>query len=323
MEGSSGRSVRRVSTDPSTSLISVAVAVPTFRRPELLRSCLGSVLEQEFAGCLVHVLVIDNDPAGSARSVAFDLAERFPGRVNYLREAERGLAAVRNRALAEVEGYDFLAFIDDDERAQPNWLGRLLCAADEFGAAVINGSVLSDLESGGPTWVAHSRLFRRQLPKRGTLLPFCAANNVLLRVAEVGRTGVRFDPKFGATGGEDTDFFMRLHDAGLAIVSEPAAEVAEFVPLNRQTVAWIFGRYVRTAGLWVRIRQMRLSWYDLWPNRLVSATGHLVFGICSFFLIPFRFGKNFDRTLWHFGQFMGTLLGLAGYVKPTYGRQHK
>lgn len=296
----------------------IRVAVPTFRRPELLRACLTSVLQQEVPSHSVRVLVIDNDAAGSARAVADDVGLLFPGRLEYRREPEPGLAAVRNRALEESTGDDFLVFIDDDERALPGWLSQLVSAVEEFKAGVVQGLVVSEFEPGGPSWVASSRVFSRRLPARGSLLPTCAAGNVLLRVEEFVRVGIRFDPLFSEIGGEDTDYFSRLRDAGVVIVSEPAAAVIEVVPLHRQTVRWVFGRSVRAAGAWVRIRRKTAPWYMLWPSRIASGCWHGLIAVGCLVAAPFTGARGVDRVLANLGQCVGTFLGLAGAVQPGY-----
>ena len=56
------------------SPIDVSVVIPTFRRPELLRVAIGSVLEQRGLVVGLEIVVIDNDPAKSAERIVADLA---------------------------------------------------------------------------------------------------------------------------------------------------------------------------------------------------------------------------------------------------------
>ena len=58
----------------AVSAIDVSVVIPTFRRPELLRAAVGSVLEQRGLAVGVEIVVIDNDPARSAERIVADLA---------------------------------------------------------------------------------------------------------------------------------------------------------------------------------------------------------------------------------------------------------
>ena len=68
------------------------------------------------------ILVIDNDPARSGERVAAEHG------VTYVVEPRPGIAAVRNRALAECESAaaDVLLFIDDDETPEPGWLRAMI-----------------------------------------------------------------------------------------------------------------------------------------------------------------------------------------------------
>ncbi|EGD05142.1 glycosyl transferase family protein, partial [Burkholderia sp. TJI49] len=47
----------------------VSVVVPTFRRPDLLERCLDALCAQVFDPTTYEILVVDDDPAGSARAV--------------------------------------------------------------------------------------------------------------------------------------------------------------------------------------------------------------------------------------------------------------
>ena len=82
-----------------TAPASVVVGVPTFRRPAELTVLLPLVLAQaaDLPGRRVEVLVVDNDPAGSARATVGAFAAE--GRVHYAQEPVPGIAAVRNRIL--------------------------------------------------------------------------------------------------------------------------------------------------------------------------------------------------------------------------------
>ncbi|MDX6573696.1 MAG: succinoglycan biosynthesis protein ExoM, partial [Gaiellales bacterium] len=73
----------------------VVVAVLTYRRVDRLARLLPLLVEQA-DGIGADVLVIDNDPEGTAGP----LAAQHP--VHYVHERRPGIAAARNRALAEA-----------------------------------------------------------------------------------------------------------------------------------------------------------------------------------------------------------------------------
>ncbi|MEL6956013.1 MAG: glycosyltransferase family A protein, partial [Pseudomonadota bacterium] len=103
----------------SWKLVSLVISIPTFQRNDALAELLSALQSQAHPapGIVdVRILVIDNNPDGRAKRVVdgFDnIAATYP--VGYVHETRPGVAHVRNRALAETAGDDFLAFIDDDE----------------------------------------------------------------------------------------------------------------------------------------------------------------------------------------------------------------
>src|SRR5471032_84020 len=98
--------------------IEVSVCVSTRARPAGLEILLGSLAAQRDAPPF-EVVVIDNDLAGSARPVADRFADCLT--IVYDVEPVPGVSTARNRSVARSRA-PLLAFIDDDERAEPGWL---------------------------------------------------------------------------------------------------------------------------------------------------------------------------------------------------------
>ena len=83
-----------------------------------------------------------------------------------------------------------------------------------------------------------------------------STNNVLVRMAEVRRGGVRFHERFGLTGGEDVLFFRDLKAVGAEIVWSPEAWVSEHVPGERATFAYLAREYFRCGNVRAAIEAM-------------------------------------------------------------------
>src|SRR5205823_6090125 len=133
-----------------------------FARAEGLIRLLGSIasLELEPSGqVLEKVVVVDNDAAGSARSVLESL-NAYPWDLDYAVEPRRGVPFARNTAVARAEGTDFVAFIDDDEWAEPEWLAELLHVQSRTGADVVAGPVLPFFTEPPPPWLTKVNYFR-------------------------------------------------------------------------------------------------------------------------------------------------------------------
>lgn len=245
-------SVREVVEAPVRIL---TVAIPTFRRPgqlsrllEVLPSCLSEVPSSIRA----EVLVVDNDPDGSASEVVKEqgIAAR------YVVETTPGIAAARNRALNECRGSDFLAFIDDDEVPRPRWLPALIEVAEAAGATAVMGRVISVFDEDVDPWILASGTFRRPERPTGQILRTAAAGNLLLDLRQVRALGVRFDERLGLGGGEDTLFSRQLILRGGTIVWCNESVTEDTVVAARLTPAWVRQRAFSSANSTARVTLM-------------------------------------------------------------------
>lgn len=226
--------------------VRAVVTVPTYRRPERLARLLAR-LREECTGLTARVVVVDNDPAGGARHVV----AAFPD-VTYVHEPAPGLAHVRNRALDAAAGHDVAVLVDDDEVPGPGWLTTLLGRWLEWGCTAVAGPVRWDLDVDAP-WVRASGVLDRVRRPTGMWLRGAATSNLLLDVAATTALGLRFDERFGLSGGEDTMFTHLLVHRGGTIRWCDEAEVVEAVPAERATRRWVLRRTFRTGTTWSRV----------------------------------------------------------------------
>lgn len=130
-----GDTVDRVSaelTTPGGSVPEVSVVIPTRDRWPRLAVTLGAALAQEDVA--VEVIVVDD---GSLDPTPDRLAEIGDPRLVVLRNASpRGVAAARNRAIAEAHA-PWIAFLDDDDLWSPRLLRAQLDAAGSRPGAVL------------------------------------------------------------------------------------------------------------------------------------------------------------------------------------------
>ncbi len=223
--------------------VRVTVAVPTFRRPDDLRTLLPLLLEhvREVSGgrYAADVLVVDNDPDGSA---AATVAAVGAPELRYVAEPAPGIAAVRNRALAESAGAALLAFIDDDERPEAGWLAALLDTWAATGAAAVSGVVLAEYAREPDPWLLAGGFFVRRRMPTGTPIDVAACGNLLLDLVQVRALGLRFESSLGLGGGEDTLFSRALVRAGGRMVWCDESAAVDRVPAARMTRAWVLTR---------------------------------------------------------------------------------
>jgi succinoglycan biosynthesis protein ExoM len=168
--------------------------------------------------------------------------------VRYVHAPARNISIARNAVLqaSRDAGARYLAFLDDDELADPSWLVKLLERQAETGAEAVVGPVRALYRQDAPRWMqAGSVHDMRQDPGPDGTLRQGHTSNVLIDLAAPALLGLRFDPARGRTGGEDTAFFCEMIAGGGRIVWAPDAMVEETVPGDRTTLRWLLRRRYR------------------------------------------------------------------------------
>ena len=261
-----------------------AICVATYRRPEWLARLLDGLnslqLPADFSA--VSLIVIDNDPDGSARTVCDRLAPSFKYPIRYQIESRQGIAHARNRALTCVDStIDWIAFIDDDEVPEPTWLAELFRVQAANEADVVAGPVLPRFEGNVPAWIVKGEFFDRRRYPTGHPLQTAATNNVLFRAQIIRGLTTHFDKRLALTGGEDSQFFRRLHRAGFKIVWADSAIVHEWVPMSRANATWLIRRMFRIGNAMTAVE------FDLTPGvktvvmTIAKALVWLMFGMAT------------------------------------------
>ncbi len=97
----------------------VRVVLPTYNRVSLVVGAIESVLAQSFSN--FEVIVSNDGSRDETQAVVEGLAEK-DSRIKIITNPNGGLPVSRNRALAVPGEYDFVAFLDDDDRWVPHHL---------------------------------------------------------------------------------------------------------------------------------------------------------------------------------------------------------
>lgn len=299
----------------------VVVCVVTLRRPDRLAELLAALRCLRSDGTFeVRLVVIDNDPSGSARRVVDDAANTPPWPRAYVVEPRRGLASARNAALSVAGDADAVVFIDDDEIPEPGWLCELVEVQRASGADVVGGPVIPVFDEDPPLWVVGSGAFSPRRFPSGSYLEWANTGNVLI-TAGVFRSldGIRFDRRFDLSGGEDTHFFLRASRAGRTIVWADSAVIHERVPRDRLRLRWILRRSYR------RGNTLSLCLLDLDPRpvrlfrRAVHAMLRISFGVVLVLSAPCRTRADAVRGAREACFGAGMIAGLLGVRCLEYG----
>lgn len=317
----SGRAMCR--PDNAGELRPVVVAMLTYRRPLDLAQAIPAILSHTMRlRPPAELLVVDNDPAGSAAKAVREYTDMS---VRYVHEPRPGIAAARNRALFESPADALLVFIDDDERPETQWLERLLAAHARFGSAAVVGPVISEFDLEPEEWIRAGRFFdRRRLPT-GTKVEVAATNNLLLDLRQVNALALTFDDSFGQSGGSDTLFTRQLARAGAELVWCDEAVVIDRVPVGRLSRRWVLSRAFRFGNSWVRTSlrmsstpreriAIRLRGIALGLLRIAGGSARVVAGI-----LVSSLGQRV-RGIRTVVRGAGMLTGVAGYTYQEYRR---
>jgi glycosyltransferase involved in cell wall biosynthesis len=205
--------------------VRVTICTLTYQRPAGLARLLQGLALLEFTDDppRVKVLVVDNNPDGSAATICDDWRDRFPFPISCVHDPRPGIPRVRNTALdIAATDTDWIAFIDDDEVPTSRWLERLLSGQQTYQADVVTGPV-----------VPH---FAVDPPEEAY------TNNVMFRAGLVRELALRFDERLANGVGEDTHFFRRIDLAGYSIVWVDDALVEEWIEPARVSERWLIER---------------------------------------------------------------------------------
>ena len=250
--------------------LAVTVGVLTYRRPERLAELLPPLVAQArdaqraegIAGRprRVRIVVVDNDAEGSARDVVDAAAaaarDGDPIEIRGVVEEAPGISAARNRMLDECAGEDVLVFIDDDEMPTEGWLVGMLATWERHDVAAVGGPV--ELTFSGPAaadeFIQGGEYFVLPRYRTGEDIEETGSGNLLLDIARLRAHGIRFDPAYGISGGEDTKLCRDIVAAGERIVWCDEAVVVEPVPAERTTHAYARRRAFHRGAGWARQR---------------------------------------------------------------------
>jgi succinoglycan biosynthesis protein ExoM len=306
--------------------VELSVVIPTFRRPTALRRCMSSCLTQTGLDGLDHELVIvDNCPQQSARDVVASIARAESQRIIYVHESRPGVAHARNCGVATARA-PLIAFIDDDEVAEPNWLAQLLAAQAKFDADIVFGPVLAVIEGDSRAdrdFVQDFYSIDCQRPS-GPIVGLKHSGNVLLRKERCFRGGRAFNSQLGFFGGEDALFFLQLARTGACAVWCREAVTHETVPPSRTTYAYILKRSIIRGQCTSLIYSMLCppEWRSVAWFMMAGALQFIGFGLvasCTAPVSPRLAVRTASRALVG----LGKLLWMSPFRINHYGPSHE
>lgn len=233
-----------------------SVVICTYNRAALLAKALDSALAQDYPAEDFEVIVVDNASTDATPQL---VQQRLPAHTHlrYEREPVQGLSAARNRGWQAARG-QYVAFLDDDAIAPPDWLTsarRLLDTLGELDA--FGGPYFACYNAPHPTWFKDAYGSWELTQEGRFLLPsdHLCGGNLFIRRAVFAQAG-GFDLQLGMAGGklaygEETAFLRHLKEnlPGARLYYTPTVRIQHLVMPRKMTLRHQFrqrfqeGRY--------------------------------------------------------------------------------
>ena len=269
----------------------VSVIIPTYNGACFLAQTIESVLAQTYPS--LEVLVVDDGSTDATWAVTAG----YGSRVRYVRQANAGTAAARNRGVVEARG-EYVALLDHDDLWLPHKLERQLpfFAGDPAIGVVFAGIEFFRTRTGevtaqyfpGPELGPHDLLAHRVLPIQTVVFRRSALDAVGpfdegLRGTDDWDLGIRLSMRFRMVGVPETLARVRLHPGQQGGNARSMYRQARLVLQKHRTLhpgcracreAWAASRQILQADFAaVRRGQARDAWGE---GRYAAALEHTV-----------------------------------------------
>lgn len=315
----------------ATAKLHVVVAAATCRRPRMLGRLLESFAALRLPDDVtVTFLVVDNAPDAPVEDLVREWARETGLTGRYVLEREPGIPFARNRGLDEATalGADLLAYVDDDEIVDPQWLTAIVAHQRQHGSNFVGGPVrcvppaetsMFDRYVFNGIRQRYGRKEKKNARRRAkgadggvTII----TNNWLGDLAWMAANGVRFDIGLRYSGGSDTALYHAAKRLGATSSWCPEAIVYETVPKERIGLSYQFRRARDQAAtsFWRKSAEERRSL----PVNIATAVGKMIFGTFLVVISPFTMGRSLVDGVRLVGYGCGYTLAMAGRRSRHY-----
>jgi GT2 family glycosyltransferase len=208
-----------------------SVIIPTYRRADQLKALLDSLLAMDYPKNHFEVIVVDDGSEQPPDSIVASFQDRLD--VQLLKQKNMGPGAARNTGVARAKN-EFVAFVDDDCLASPDWLQKLGLRFSESSECGIGGKVVNGLPQNSCS--ASSQLLMDYLYQHYNSnlreARFCTSNNLAFPknlFQEIGGFNADFQTA------EDRELCDRWVHKGNPLIFAPEAIVYHFHDLTFST----------------------------------------------------------------------------------------
>jgi len=199
----------------SANDIAVSVIVPTLNEEAVIARCLSGLTGQSMPGEAFEVILVDNGSRDRTVEIALEFQDRL--RIRVLRREGVPVSALRNLGAAEARGR-FVAFLDADCVAPPDWLDQAMEPLSQPGCGVIGAHYTIPPDS---SWLARAWYGGMRAERRGRVA-YVPAGTMLASRELFFKVG-GFDESIRTS--EDCEFCQRASAAGFSVEGIPSLSV--------------------------------------------------------------------------------------------------
>lgn len=303
----------------TTGLVSkIVVGIPTYKRPVQLSALLESLLPE-----LHHqpalVIVADNECGEEAIKVVAEFAKKWPF-IICIPVPERGVSQVRNAIVAkaslETPDWEWVVMVDDDGLVTSGWLSAITKTGNLLNTHLVGGPVIGVLPEGANCLARNSIYAARRRWPTGLVSTLNQTQNLAIsrRTLDLLQTPF-FRTRYGASGGEDYDFFRQVLQAGGTLGWCDEALVIEPPPESVLGVKAVLTRYF-TTGTYMAIVDAS---YDGKVNTLFFAIKGLFVALIKTIFKAITLNQNeMAKQILLVSHYFGRLFGLIGVTTSRY-----
>ena len=219
------------------STAAITICCYTEARWDAICASIRSAQAQEFEDFTV-IVIVDYNPALKQR-----LMEAFPEVTVIENHEKKGLSGARNSGIKAAHAR-FIAFLDDDAVAEPQWLSNLCALFSDPNVMGTVGKIIPNFTGSYPAWFpiefywvigcSYRGLPTERAEVRNLIGGCMCVRSEIFNLAGVFRSGIG---RVGTIplGGEETEFCIRARQTrpNGRFVFEPAARMHHEVPPNR------------------------------------------------------------------------------------------
>ncbi len=220
----------------------LSLIIATYNRAEQVLETLTSVIEQTASPDLWECVVVNNNSSDNTVECVGSFITNHPEfDIRLVTEVKQGLSYARNCGI-DNSSAPFIAIIDDDELIMPPFIQSYIDFFEShLSVASAGGAIIAVYRSQRPCWISkyteipianplNLGAIARPFPQG--VIP--GGGNMAIRRSAIDKYGA-FDPELGRRGdlligGEESNLFERLREAGEECWWVPNAEMHHLIP---------------------------------------------------------------------------------------------